>query len=102
MEDEVPELSSTYIFHLHTPMGGTELHTNISHTTSTIIIAASDHPYGVFGFTTPLQLLVDEHVGNVVVPVERSEGKLISEENRDPHDIVVVNNILNCIEQRQF
>lgn len=74
MEDGIPELSSTYSFHLHTPMGGTELHSNISLTTSTILIAASDHPYGVVGFTTPLHMLVDEHVGNIVVPVERTEG----------------------------
>uniref|UniRef100_UPI0037E7935A adhesion G-protein coupled receptor V1 n=1 Tax=Semicossyphus pulcher TaxID=241346 RepID=UPI0037E7935A len=73
MDDDVPEERSEYQLTLTSATSGLEISPIAKH--ATIIMAASDNPYGLFSFTQD-RIRVTEEEGMVNVTVDRSLGSL--------------------------
>ena len=72
--DALPELSKTFTLTLETIQGGARFDADPKSTTATLLVAASDNPYGVVQFVSPFTRNVLEGVGQVSLGVERVFG----------------------------
>lgn len=73
---QVPELEEVFSIRLVNATGGATITTSGSQV-ATITVQASDHPYGLFTFSSAFRpLMVDENVGEVEVTVTREFGNM--------------------------
>ncbi|XP_072038274.1 adhesion G-protein coupled receptor V1-like [Amphiura filiformis] len=76
LDDQVPELPTTYTLQLSSVTGGASIDPNPDVNRASVTVVASDNPHGIFEFAGMAQVTVNEDRGQVRLPVFRNAGIL--------------------------
>ncbi|XP_030832667.1 adhesion G-protein coupled receptor V1 isoform X3 [Strongylocentrotus purpuratus] len=74
LDDSIPELRTTYMLVLASVTGGASIDSASGGSQATIVMVASDNPFGVFEFDLPSEITVSEDDNLVSIPIVRNAG----------------------------
>ena len=67
MDDSIPELRTSYNLVLASVTGGASIDSSSGGSQATVVMVASDSPFGIFEFDLPAQISVSEDSGQVFI-----------------------------------
>ncbi|XP_041464132.1 adhesion G-protein coupled receptor V1-like [Lytechinus variegatus] len=73
-DDSIPELRTTYTLVLASVTGGASIDSTSGGNQATIVMVASDNPFGVFEFDLPSEVTISEEQNLVSIPIVRNAG----------------------------